>query len=80
MLQKQFKILFAICSLLTLSSCNDAPAVDVCVSDPAMNGFVCIAKDQKTQYFLAYADSTGLIGVKGNDFEAFLNWVKRNKK
>lgn len=82
MLRRRFSKVLAACSLsLILSGCvKNGPKVDVCVSDPDRGGFQCIAKDEKTTYFIEYRNSAGVVGIPADDFKTMLEWIKRNAK
>ena len=72
MLQKKFRILSAGVLLSLYSSCGrQGPVVDVCISRPPSNGFVCVDKDQKV-YLKAYADSDKYIAFSPDDARKLL--------
>ena len=67
---------YLIFSFLVLVGCsNKGPIVDMCISDPANNGFQCIDKVSK-DYFLAYDNSGNMIAFYPDDAHKLLKFCK----
>ena len=70
MLRNVWLSLFILC----LSSCNSAPKVTVCISDPSRGGFDCYDEKTEKSYFLLYKESDKYVAMSPSDSEKLLDY------
>lgn len=67
--------IFLVGLISACASCNDAPKVDVCISDPANNQMACVDRDKKS-YVLPYAQSENYVCLVPEDLKTVLEYCK----
>jgi hypothetical protein len=71
-LHGQFKTLFGVLISLGLVSCRgNGPLVDVCISFPVRQGFICVNKEDQT-YFLPYSNSLKYVAFSPADAQLLI--------
>lgn len=66
------KKLALVVAFLMVSCAGSGPLVDVCLSYPVQNGFVCVDVNQKA-YFVKYVDSAKFVAFNPSDAQKLID-------